>query len=211
MIENSFSKALALSIAAYCLACNAAAMELASPDLTGRKYFYGSAASFDTHENPQLQNPDGSYGFAVGYGSRHSRHVAWEAEIFWDHQRVDTPFNVPPSGPNSRASIESYGLAGNIRLLYPLGRIEPYVGAGIGIYHAALESSQATLTARVNKSDNGIGLQLLAGVEYYFGDSGNSVGIQYRRLKLEVSFGPEVAGTVDVGGDFLFLMFRRTF
>ena len=89
--------------------------------------------------------------------------------------------------------------------------IEPYVGAGIGIYHAALESSQATLTARVNKSDNGIGLQLLAGVEYYFGDSGNSVGIQYRRLKLEVSFGPEVAGTVDVGGDFLFLMFRRTF
>jgi opacity protein-like surface antigen len=218
---NASGRALASIVAVFCIAGGAAAAEPEPPavpdrvpDLTGRHYFYVSGGFFDPKENPQLRDPNGHYGFALGFGSRHSRHFAWEIEFFADHQRVDRPFTPPPAlfaTPSGRTSIETLGLAGNIRLLYPLGRFEPYVGAGIGLYRTELEIEQGILAGSVTRSDTGPGVQFLAGVEYVFGEGGGSLGLQYRRLNLDASLGPEIAGKVNVGGDFVFVMFRRHF
>jgi opacity protein-like surface antigen len=218
---SSIGWSLASIVAVLCIAGGAAAAEPAPtaapdrvPDLTGRHYFFVSGGWFNPHENPQFRDPNGHYGFALGFGSRHSRHFAWEIEFFADHQRVDRPFTPPPTlfaTSSGRASIETLGLAGNIRLLYPLGRFEPYVGAGIGLYHTELKIDQGFLAGSVTRSDTGPGVQLLAGVEHVFGEGGNVVGLQYRRLKLDASLGPEIVGKVDAGGDFVFIMFRRHF
>jgi opacity protein-like surface antigen len=217
----SIARSLASIVAALCIAGGAAAAEPAPsaapdrvPDLTGRHYFHLSGGWFDPQENPQLRNPNGHYGFAFGFGSRHSRHVAWEIEFFGDHQRVDRPFTPPPTlfaTPSSRASIETLGLAADVRLLYPLGRFEPYLGVGLGLYRTELEIAQGILASSVKRSDTGMGLQLLAGVEYVLGEGGGVLGLQYRRLKLDASLGPEIAGKVDVGGDFLFIVYRLNF
>lgn len=217
---KSISKALALSIAVLHFAgvsTAAAQVPAAAPERAGQKYFYVSGGSFDPEGNSQLRNPSGQYGLALGFGSRHSRHVAWEVEFFNHSQRVDTPFGVPPAfltTTEGRADIDSYGLAGNVRFIYPVGRFEPYVGGGIGYYRTTLEVQRAFLglfSSDIKKSDSDIGLQLLAGMEYHFGEKGNSVGLQYRKLKLDASFAPEVPGKVNVGGDFLFVTFRWSF
>ncbi|MGH6689165.1 MAG: outer membrane protein, partial [Gammaproteobacteria bacterium] len=177
-------------------------------------YFYVAGGWFDPQENPQLNDPNGHYGFALGFGSRPTRHIAWEVELFMDHQRVDRPFTPPPtffSSPGARASIETLGVAGNFRFLYPLGRFEPYVGAGVGLFRTELEISQGFLLSSITRSDTGPGYQFLAGAEYTFGEGGGSLGLQYRRLKLDASLGPEIVGKVDVGGDFLFIVFRFNF
>ena len=218
---KSISKALAVFLAVFLFAANAVAMEHtpppAAPERAGQKYFYVSSGSFSPDGNPQLRNPSGQYGLALGFGSRHSRNIAWEIEFFDSLQRVDTPSSIPPAfltTTEGRADIDSYGLAGNVRLIYPLGRFEPYLGGGIGVYRTTLEIQRAflgLLSSDIKKSDTDIGLQLLAGVEYHFGEKGNSVGLQYRKLKLDASFGPEVRGKVNVGGDFIFLTFRWSF
>ncbi len=218
---SSIGRTLASVIAVLCIAGGAIAAEPETPtapdrvpDMTGRSYFYLSAGAFNPHENSQLRDPNGHYGFALGFGSRHSRHFAWDIEFFGAEQRVDRPFTPPPTliaTSASRASIETLGLAGNVRLLYPLGRFEPYVGAGIGLYRTELEIAQGFFFNPVTRSDTGMGLQLLAGVEYLFGEGGGALGIQYRRLKLDANLGPEIVGNVDVGGDFVFIVFRVSF
>ena len=218
---NSISKALAVFLAVDLVAAKAVAMEQTPPpgalERTGQKYFYMSGGSFSPDGNSQLRNPSGQYGLALGFGSRFSPNVAWEIEFLNSLQRVDTPFSVQPAfltTTEGRADIDTYGLAGNVRFIYPLGRFEPYLGGGIGFYRTTLEVQQAFLgflSSEIEKSDNGVGLQLLAGMEYHFGEKGNSVGLQYRKLKLDASFGPEVQGKVNVGGDFIFLTFRWSF
>jgi opacity protein-like surface antigen len=216
IVRSLASVATALSIAGGAAAAEQTAPAVPDrvPDLTGRHYFYVAGGWFNPQANPQLNDPNGHYGFAFGFGSRASRHIAWEVEFFGDHQRVDRPFTPPPTlfaTPSSRASIETLGLAGDIRLLYPLGRFEPYVGVGLGLYRTELEIAQGFLASSVKRSDTDVGLQLLAGVEYVFGEGGGALGLQYRSLKLDASLGPEIVGKVDVGGDFLFIVLRFNF
>lgn len=213
-------KALAVFLAMHLFAASAVALEQtpsSTPERTGHKYFYMSGGSFNPDDNSQLRNSSGQYGLALGFGSRHSRNIAWEIELFNSLQRVDTPSSVPPAfltTTDGRADIDTWGLAGNVRLIYQLGRFEPYLGGGIGFYRTTLEVQRAVLgvfSSDITKSDTGVGLQLLAGVEYRFGDNGNSAGLQYRKLNLDANFGPEVQGKVNVGGDFIFLTFRWSF
>lgn len=216
---NSISRTLAVSIAIFHFADVAHAAEatqLPVPDRMGWNYIHFSAGSFSPDSNAQLPNANGHYGLALGFGSRYSRHVAWEVEFFNSDQAVDTP-SIPIgffTVLDQRADISTVGLAGNVRFIYPLGRFEPYVGGGIGFYRTEMEISGSTfgLPGSLKKNDNGFGLQLLAGMEYYFGQrTQHSLGVQYRTLSLDADFGPEVAGKVNVGGDFWFLTYRRSF
>lgn len=217
---NSISSALAVSVAVlhmgFVSIATAQTPPPAAPDRAGQKYFYVSGGSFNPDSNSQLRNQSGQYGLALGFGSRYSRHVAWEVEFFNHAQRVDAPSTVPPAfltTTDGRADIDSYGLAGNVRLIYPVGRFEPYVGGGIGFYRTTLEIHRTVFgffSSDIKKSDSDFGLQLLAGAEYHFSER-NSVGIQYRKLNLDANFGPEVPGKVNVGGDFIFLTFRWSF
>lgn len=213
---NSIPKALAISLAVFQFTNVALAAEPAPPpvsDRTGRQYIFFAGGDFRPDSIARLPNETSSYGFAMGFGSRYSRHAAWEIEFAVQSQEVDSPPNVPPTlFSGTRSDIETVGLAGNLRFIYPLGNFEPYVGGGIGLYRAKLEVNGSFLASpAVTESDIGFGLQLLAGMEYYFGLGRHSVGLQYRKLIFNADFGPVAGGKVNVGGDSLFLTFRRSF
>lgn len=184
----------------------------------GDPYVYGALASFSTERNSGLDNPSGRYGWSLAIGARRSRHWAWELEYLQTEQRADTPPGLLGGGPfvgtARQADISSFGLAGNLRLIYPLGRFEPYAGAGIGYFRTELTALQSVaffpFPGEVKRSDSGIGTQLLAGVQYQ--SAGGALwGFQYRRLDLDAQFGPEVPGTVKVGGTLRLFYLGRVF
>jgi opacity protein-like surface antigen len=185
------------------------------PAPASQAYFYFAGGYFSPDSNAQLPNESGQFGLAFGGGSRQSRHFAWEIEFFIDSQRVDIP--NPPSIPfgsvDSRADISTAGVAGNVRFFYPLGQFEPYAGAGIGFFRSELEITGSTFgfPGSIKNSDNNAGVQLLAGLEYRFGEKVRALGVQYRKLYLSANFGPEVPGDVDVGGEFWFFTYRQNF
>lgn len=185
------------------------------PASASQAYIHFAGGYFSPDSNAQLPNESGQFGLAFGGGWRQSRYIAWEIELFMDFQRVDIP--NPPSIPfgtvDSRADISTAGVAGNVRFIYPLGQFEPYVGAGIGFYRSELEITGSIfgIPGTIKNSDNNTGVQLLAGLEYRFGEEGSSLGVQYRKLNLSASFSPEVPGDVDVGGEFWFVTYRLNF
>jgi opacity protein-like surface antigen len=215
---KSVIEAAIVLIAAFHLANVTPANAQAQPPVpapASQAYIHFAGGYFSPDSNAQLPNESGQFGLALGGGWRQSRHIAWEIEFFIDSQRVDIP--NPPSIPfgsvDSRADISTGGVAGNVRFIYPLCQFEPYVGAGIGFYRSELEITGSIfgLPGSIEKSDNNAGIQLLAGMEYRFGEKGSSLGVQYRKLALSASFGPEVPGDVDVGGEFWFLTYRLNF
>lgn len=209
------------AIAMYCLgmAPHASAQEepaepTAPVQRPGQKYFYLLGGSFSPESNSQFGDENGKLALGFGFGSRHSRHVAWEIELPYYYHSV----NAPPlsSGflvSDGRADISTMGLAGNVKLIYPIGRFEPYIGGGIGLYFTEFYVSRSFLgfPASFEADDIDIGFQLLAGFDYVYGEKGNSVGIQYRKLNLDASFGSPIPGPVKVGGSALLLSFRWTF
>ena len=71
----SIARSLASIVAALCIAGSAAAAEPEPsagpdrvPDLPRKNYFYLLGGWFDPQENAQLNDPNGHYGFALGFG-----------------------------------------------------------------------------------------------------------------------------------------------
>lgn len=213
---KSIFEASVVFIAAFHFAGVApASAQTQPPASASQAYFHFAGGNFRPDSNAQLPNESGQYGLAIGGGWRQSRHIAWEIEFFNDLQRVDVP-NFPPipfGSVDSRADLSTDGVAGNVRFIYPLGQFEPYVGAGIGYYRSELNITGSIFgfPGSIKKTDDNAGVQLLAGLEYRFGERGSSLGVQYRKLNLSASFGPEVPGNVDVGGEFWFFTYRYNF
>jgi hypothetical protein len=207
--------ALAVAISSVAMVPLAGAQTEPAPQASGQRYFYLLGGSFSPEKDPQLGDENGKLTLGLGFGSRHSRHVAWEMEIPFHYHSVNAP-DIPPIFlplTSGRADIFTFGLAGNIRLIYPSGRFEPYVGGGLGLYYTRLEVTRffPGVPGSFRASDINVGLQLLAGVDYFYGEKGRSVGLQYRKLNLDAGFGAQIAGSVKVGGEALLLNFRWSF
>jgi opacity protein-like surface antigen len=184
----------------------------------GDPYIHGALASFSTERNSGLDHASGRYAWAVAIGGRRSPHWAWEVEYLEIEQRADTPPGLRGSSPfvgtAPQADISSAGVAGNVRFIYPLGSFAPYAGAGIGYFRTELTSLQTVaffpFPSEVKRSDSGIGTQLLVGVQYQSA-ARTLWGFQYRRLDLAAKFGPDVPGTVKVGGTLRLFHLGRAF
>ena len=211
---DSIHKLRTLFVGFFFIASLASAAEDAqspAPNLTGKRYVSFGVGSYSPDRDPQLADENGKYALAFTLGSRYSRHVAWEIELSQDYYSVNTPPGFAPGslfGSAGRADLTKLGLGGNVRLIYPLGRFEPYIGGGAGLYWTEIDAS--TFFTTVKRRDTGPGLLLLAGAEYVFGERGHSLGIQYRKLNLSASFGAGI-GDVDVGGSHLLLTYRASF
>jgi opacity protein-like surface antigen len=226
-LMKATSKSLAVTFAVSCLAVaplasaqtepapQASAQTEPAPQRAGQKYFYVLGGSFSPEKDRQLGDENGKFALGLGFGSRRSPHIAWEIDIPFHYHSVNAP-DIPGvflALTSGRADILTVGLAGNVRLIYPAGRFEPYLGGGVGVYYSRLEVTRfvPNLPGSFRASDINIGLQLLAGVDYFYGEKGRSVGLQYRKLNLEAGFGSVVPGNVKVGGDSLLLNFRWSF
>jgi opacity protein-like surface antigen len=186
-----------------------------APQAAGQRNFYLLGGSFSPEADRQLGDENGKFTLGLGVGWRRSPHIAWEIEVPFHYHSVNAP-DIPQFflvGTSERADILTVGLVGNVRLIYPIDRFEPYLGGGIGVYYSRLEVTRfiPNLPGSFRASDINVGLQLLAGVDYFYGKKGRSVGLQYRKLNLDQSFGSAVPGDVKVGGDSLLFNFRWSF
>ena len=192
-----------------------AQVKMFEPERVGHWYLSGAVGAFNERTNAQLVNQDGQFGLAISGGYRLTPHVALEIDGLFASQQIDTPSTVPPSAlgsPNARADLYSGGIGGLVKFILPLDRVELYVGGGLGIYSTTLLVKGSVLGAHVEltETDTDFGFQAVAGADFFVSRR-ISVGLEYRRLKLDANLGALVPGDLDMGGDFLFATVRGHF
>jgi opacity protein-like surface antigen len=185
------------------------------PERVGHWYLSGAVGAFNEETNSQLANQDSQFGLAISGGYRLTRHVALEIDGLFASQRIDTPATIPGSAlgtADGRASLYSGGIGGLVKFILPLDRIELYVGGGLGIYTTTLlvEGSLLGAHTELTETDSDVGFQAVAGADFFVSRR-ISVGLEYRRLKLDANLGAIVPGDLDVGGDFVFATVRGHF
>lgn len=164
----------------------------------------------------RLTDQDGHVSFAAGANWRRSRYLAVELIVLETGQSAEMPrverSGTAPPGSRQRAHINASGIAAGAKLIYPLGRLEPYVGAGFGYYVCDI-SSYGTLghlflpSDFAKRHDSGVGTHYMAGVDLALSDA-TALELEYRRLDLEASFGPEFGGPTRIGGAIVMVAFR---
>jgi opacity protein-like surface antigen len=192
-----------------------ARVNMFEPERVGHWYLSGALGAYDEETNSQLVNQDGQFGLTISGGYRLTPYVALEIDGLFASQRIDTPSTIPGSAlgtPDGRASLYSGGIGGLVKLILPLDRIELYVGGGIGVYATTLlvEGSLLGAHTELTEDDTDVGFQAVAGADFFVARR-ISVGLEYRRLKLDANLGAIVPGDLDMGGDFLFATVRGHF
>ncbi len=192
-----------------------AQVKMFEPERVGRWYLTGAVGAFKEEPNSQLVNQDGQFGLAIGGGYRLTPHIALEIDGLFASQRIDTPATIPVSAlgtADSRASLYSGGIGGLVKFILPLDRAELYVGGGLGIYTTTLlvEGSLQGAHTELTENDSDAGFQAVAGADFFVSRH-VSVGLEYRRLKLDANLGALVPGDLDMGGDFVFATVRGHF
>jgi opacity protein-like surface antigen len=192
-----------------------AQVKMFEPERVGHWYLSAAVGAFSEETNSQLVNQDGQFALAISGGYRLTPHVALEIDGLFASQHIDTPPTVPPSAlgsPNGRADLYSGGIGGLVKFILPLDRVELYVGGGLGLYSTTLLVKGSVLGAHteLTESDTSVGYQAVAGADVFV-TRRISMGLEYRRLKLDANLGPLVPGDLDMGGNFLFATVRGHF
>jgi opacity protein-like surface antigen len=156
--------------------------------------------------NDRLPNSEGQIGLFFSGGYRLSPHVALEIDGLMSHQEFDTPAFA---GGGRKSDLFTNGAGGVVKFILPLERVELYAGGGLGVYSSRIEIDGSVVEE--NESDTDIGYQALVGADFYVSRR-ISVGIEYRKFKLEADFRDTLpGGGVDTGGDFVFATVRGHF
>jgi opacity protein-like surface antigen len=176
------------------------------PERVGRWYIGGGLGGFREESNSQLQNQEGQYGGFFSGGYRATPNIALEIDGLFLYQRLDTPPTVFTSDGRSR--LNSAGAGGVVKFILPLGRVELFAGGGLGIYSTVLRVKDSPFHSE--RDDTDLGYQGLVGADFLVSRK-VSIGLEYRKFKLEADLEPTIPGKIDVGGDFLFVTVRGHF
>ena len=190
-MRKPFSRLLLLAMVAMIPAGGHAQVQMFEPERVGRWYLSGAGGSFKMDTGAEIVDQHNQYGLAIGAGYRLKPHLGLEIDGLFvsQHLELDTALG----STDGRANVS--GVGGLVKLIVPLRRIELYVGGGLGIYSTALWSD--------------VGFQAVAGVDF-FPSRHVSVGLEYRRLKLDAFLGSLIPG-FDLGGDLVFATLRGHF
>ena len=179
-----------------------------APERVGRGYLGGGVGGFWEESNTQLKNAKAQSGGFFGGGYRASPYIGLELDGLSYQQRVNTPPTVSSSIGRSR--LTTSGVGGVVKFILPLDRIELFAGGGVGAYNTSLRTSRNPFRDD-EENDTNIGYQGLIGADYFITPH-FSVGLEYRKLKIDADLGPTIpGGKFDAGGDFLFATFRGHF
>ncbi len=201
----------------FLLALLGAAPVLAEPEMfssgrIGKPYWYAGAGKFNPDGNAQLGDQEGKFDLLVGGGYRASANFSWELDLLLGHQNVDTPASIVPSifgTVDPRSSLDTTGVAGTVKYVYPLGRLEPYAGGGIGIYTVRFRATgqQFGFPGELTRDATTLGLHLVAGADFYVTDS-TALGIELRKVRVRANLGDVIPGEIDAGGSCISLLLR---
>jgi opacity protein-like surface antigen len=163
--------------------------------------------------DPQLSDQNGHWGFAAGISWRLSRYLTLELDFSDTGQEAEMPaIEHPAPGARQRAHINVDGIGGRLKLIYPAGKLEPFVALGAGYYRSEISDlgTAAHLflpTDFAKRSDKDAGVQYVVGFDYAVSPN-SALGLEYRWLSLEANFGPEFGGATRVGGGMLLIDYR---
>lgn len=177
-----------------------------APERLGRWYIGGGLGGFREDPNPQLQNQEGQYGSFFSGGYRAAPNIALEIDGLYSYQRLDRPPTVSSSGGRSR--LHSTGVGGVLKFILPLDRVELYAGGGLGVYSTVLRIKDSPF--RSERDDTDLGYQGLVGADFLVSRK-VSIGLEYRKFKLDADLEPTIPGKIDAGGEFLFVTVRGHF
>ena len=202
-----FNRSISLTFAVLALLplYAAAETEMFAPERVGRWYLGGGIGGFSEESNSQITSPDSQFGLGFSGGYRLSRNVALEIDALFSYQEFNTPAFA---GGTRKSDLATNGVGGVVKFILPLNRVELFVGGGLGLYTSYVNIDGTVFEG--NDTDGNIGYQLLAGADFFLSRR-ISVGVEYRKLKLEADFGDTLPGKIDAGGDFLLVTVRGHF
>lgn len=88
----------------------------------------------------------------------------WRAEIEFGYRGADID---SVSGATGSGDVDALSLIGNAIYDFNIGgKLEPYVGAGLGLARVSADGASPISTSRIDDDDYGIALQAAAGVAY---------------------------------------------
>jgi len=200
---------------ALCALSPALALGQESAFVPSRGMYFG-VTSLRPDADRQLARQEGHTGLLVGHTWRRSRHLAIDLSVLDTGQqanmpRVERSRTAFPSG-RMDAHINTTGIAVGAKLIYPIGALEPYVGAGVG-YYASEISSWGTIVHLflpsdfAKRSDSDVGTHVAIGLDYAISPTAR-LSLEYRQLFLDANFGPEFGGTTKVGGGMAIVAIR---
>lgn len=200
---------------APCLLFPAVALGQQSEYVPSRGMYFG-VTSLRPDADRRLARQDGHTGLIVGHTWRRSRHLAIDLSVLDTGQQANMPkverSRAAASGSRRDAQINVTGIALGAKLVYPVGKLEPYAGAGVG-YYASEISSWGTIVHLflpsdfAKRSDSDIGTHLTLGLDYAVSPAA-LLSLEYRQLSLEANFGPEFGGRTKVGGGMVIVAIR---
>ena len=177
---------------------------------------YFGVTSMHPDADRQLTRQDGHGGLIAGHIWRRSRHLAIDLSVLDTGQQANMPrverSRAASTGSRMDAHINTTGIALGAKLIYPIGELEPYAGAGVGYYASEISSwgSVAHLflpSDFAKRSDSDVGTHFMIGLDYAVSAT-SQLSLEYRQLSLDANFGPEFGGRAKVGGGLLVLGYR---
>src|SRR5258708_2253135 len=194
-----------------------------SPDIAPF-YAFGGFALFGPDSNDQLRGERGGAGFNLGGGFRFSRLLSFELGVLGAGYRLDTPPSAAPAAGTFkdgtlRTNLWTGGLNLSVKFHFTQGRVDPYFGAGAGLYTTNFRTTSEASTCKRQCADTGpritsrsrdAGYHALIGVDDHVTQKDVS-GVEIRQLRLNANFDDIVLGEVKAGGSLLWLGYRRYF
>jgi len=166
--------------------------------------------------DPQLANQEGHAALIAGMTWRRSRHIGIDLAFFDTGQQANMPrverSGLAPRGERDDAHINAMGVALGLNLFYPLGKLEPYVGAGLGYYRSEISNVGSIFHVVLppdfaKRHDDRVGVHYLVGADVALSER-TKLCVEYRRLALDANFGPEFGGKTKVGGGMVVVALR---
>ena len=194
-----------------------------SPE-TAPFYAFGGFALFGPDSNDQLRGERGGAGLNLGGGFRFSRLLSFELGVLGAGYRLDTPASAAPAAGTFkdgtlRTNLGTGGLNLSVKFHFTQGRVDPYFGAGAGLYTTNFRTTSEASTCERHCADTGpritsrsrdAGYHALIGVDYHVTQK-DVAGVEFRQLRLNANFDDIGLGKVKAGGSLLWLGYRRYF
>lgn len=211
-LQGSTARIVVFLMALLCAADLLAEPEMFASGRIGKPYWYAGAGKYSPDGNAQLGDQEGKFDLLAGGGYRASANFAWELDLLSGHQNVNTPASIVPSffgTVDPRSSLDTTGFAGTAKYIYPLGRLEPYAGGGIGLYTVRFRATgqQLGFPGELTRDTTTFGMHLVAGADFYVTNS-TALGIEWRKIAVKANLGDIIPGEIDAGGNCLSLILR---
>lgn len=164
---------------------------------------YMGALKTNEDKNKLIQSGRKSQPLGITGGFYIREHFSVEAEYLQTIVDFDRQSKtLLPNTTSNKIRINSNGLLINTKFDYRVGRIKPFVGAGIGYFTSGVLKTvgDSGKFGGYEKIESSMAHQYIVGVDIHLKNY-HQIEIGYRKFSLEADFGEYIVGHSEIGGD----------